>query len=106
MNIMTDMTLDDMKANARRATAFLKSISHEQRLLILCQLARQEMSVGDLAAALDLRQPTVSQHLARLRAEGIITARRDGTTVHYALHQTEVVPIIDALYSVFCAEDK
>jgi DNA-binding transcriptional ArsR family regulator len=105
MNVTDDMTIDDMKANARRATAFLKSIGHEQRLLVLCQLARQELSVGGLAAALDLRQPAVSQHLARLRAEGIITARRDGTTVYYSVQQTEVLPIIDALYSVFCAND-
>jgi len=105
MNIMTDMTIDDMKANARRATAFLKSISHEQRLLILCQLAQSEMSVGELASALDIRQPTVSQHLARLRSEGIISDRREGTTVYYSVQRTEVLPIIDALYRVFCADD-
>ena len=102
---MTDMTIDDMKANARRATDFLKTISHEQRLLILCQLTQQELSVGELATALDIRQPTVSQHLARLRAEGLISARRDGTTIYYALQQHDVVPIINALYSVFCAEE-
>jgi DNA-binding transcriptional ArsR family regulator len=105
MNVITDISLNDMKANARRATAFLKTISHEQRLLILCQLASGERSVGELATMLDLRQPTVSQHLARLRADGVITARRDGTTIYYALLQREVLPIIDALYSVFCTEE-
>ena len=105
MNVMTDITLDDMKANARRATDFLKTISNEQRLLVLCQLSKAELSVGELATALDLRQPTVSQHLARLRAEGLIEARRDGTTVFYSLQNKDVLPIIEALYGVFCATD-
>ena len=102
MNIETELSLDEMKANARQATAFLKSIGHEQRLLILCQLSTGERSVGDLAATLGLRQPTVSQHLARMKAEGLLTDRREGTSVYYSVQQTEILPIIEALYGVFC----
>ena len=95
-----------MKANAADATAFLKSISNPQRLLILCQLSMGERSVGDLATSLEMRQPTVSQHLARMKAEGLLTDRREGTSVIYSVQQMEILPIIDALYDVFCATDE
>ena len=105
MNILTPIPLDVMQANARRATDFLKSISHEQRLLILCKLSGGEHSVNELVDILHLRQPTVSQHLSRLRDDGIVATRREGTTVYYRLARTDVLPIIEALYTVFCAED-
>lgn len=103
MNVNASLSLADMKANAARATDFLKSLAHEHRLLILCQLSQGEKSVGKLADLLDVRQPTLSQHLARLRAEGLVTTRRDGTTVYYALESKDVLPVIETLYSVFCA---
>ena len=71
-----------MAGNATRATDFLKSISHEQRLMILCHLATGEKSVGELEDRLGARQAAVSQQLARLREEGLVTARRDGKTIH------------------------
>lgn len=93
----------DMRANAADAAAFLKSLAQEHRLMILCLLCDSERSVGELATLLDVRQPTLSQHLARLRAEGLVKTRRDGTTVFYALADNNVRPIVKHLYATFCA---
>lgn len=99
---MSLKNLDAMRANAGKASAFLKSIAQEHRLMILCQLADGEKSVGDLVAMMDLRQPTLSQHLARLRAEGLVKTRRDGNVIYYALEDDQVLPVIEVLYDMFC----
>lgn len=102
MNVQAELTLDDMKQNAGRASDFLRAIAHPQRLLILCQLSQTEKSVGELADLLDMRQSTLSQHLARLKADSLVSSRRDGTSVFYSLARTDVLPVIEALYGVFC----
>ena len=95
-------TLERMANNAKRASAFLKALSHESRLMILCILAEGEQSVSDLEELLDLRQPTVSQQLARLRADGLVGTRRDGKTIYYNLASEEARVVIGAVYDVFC----
>lgn len=92
-------------ANAREATDFLKAVSHESRLLILCFLADGEKSVTELEEILDLRQPTVSQQLARLRMDRLVTTRRDGKTIYYSLASDDTRLIIDAIYEVFCCTE-
>ena len=87
---------------AREASEFLKALAHENRLLILCNLAAGEKSVSELEAILSLRQPTVSQQLARLRAEGLVSARRDGKTIYYSLASEEARVVIGAIYQAFC----
>ena len=94
--------IDRMAARASRAADFLKSISHEQRLLILCHLAGGERSVGELEELLGARQAAVSQQLARLRFEGLVTARRDGKAVHYSLADERARRLIGLLYEMFC----
>jgi len=94
--------LDSMVENAKRATIFLKALSHESRLMILCILAESEKSVSQLEKILDLRQPTVSQQLARLRADGLVSTRRDGKTVYYKLASEDARIVIGAIYEVFC----
>ncbi len=94
--------LDRMVDNAKRASDFLKALAHESRLLILCILAEGETSVSELEQQLGLRQPTVSQQLARLRAEGLVSTRRDGKTVYYNLASEEARTVISAIYDVFC----
>lgn len=89
-------------ANAREASEFLKALAQESRLLILCVLAEGEKSVGELEAFLSQRQSTVSQQLARLRLEGLVTARRDGKTIRYSLANDDVRAILDAVYRIFC----
>ena len=94
--------LDRMKGNAKRASDFLKALAHENRLMILCILAEGEKSVSELEEFLALRQPTVSQQLARLRADGLVSTRRDGKTIYYNLASEEARTVIGAVYDVFC----
>jgi DNA-binding transcriptional ArsR family regulator len=94
--------LERIGEKAKRATEFLKALAHESRLLILCILAESERSVSELEDLLDLRQPTVSQQLARLRADGLVTTRRDGKTIYYSLASEEARVVIGAIYDVFC----
>jgi ArsR family transcriptional regulator, virulence genes transcriptional regulator len=91
-----------MKNNAQRASDFLKALAHESRLLMLCILAEGEKSVGELEQELSLRQPTVSQQLARLRDDGLVSTRREGKTIYYSLASTEARVVIGAIYDVFC----
>lgn len=94
--------LERMLGNAKRASEFLKALAHESRLLILCILAEGEKSVSELEEILSLRQPTVSQQLARLRMDGLVSTRRDGKAVYYSLASEEARVVIGAVYDVFC----
>ncbi len=94
--------LAEMAANARAASRFLKALSHHNRLLLLCLLSEGEQTVSELEAALGLRQPAVSQQLARLRAEGLIAGRRDGKSIHYRLASEEARQVMLLLYELFC----
>lgn len=85
------------------ATAFLKALANEHRLLILCHLAEGEKSVTELESLLGIRQPTLSQQLARLRSEKLVKTRREAKLVYYALDSVETRIVIDLLYELFCA---
>lgn len=101
-----ELIIEKMAASSVDASDFLRSLSHPNRLLILCQLSQGEMSVGEMAATLRVRQPTLSQHLARLRAEGLVSTRREANVIYYALARPDVLPVIDALYTVFCKDGR
>jgi len=92
----------DMAQDAHRASEFLKALSNPSRLLILCQLAEGEKSVSELEDLLGLRQPTLSQQLARLRADRLVETRRDGKLIYYRLSSNEARRIIELLYELFC----
>jgi len=94
--------LDELVSNATDASNFLKAISHEGRLMILCHLASGEKSVTELEDLLSARQAAVSQQLARLRLEGLVTPRRDGKTIYYRLTDDRPRQIIDLVYDLFC----
>ena len=98
--------LGRMAGNAKRASSFLKALAHESRLMILCILAESEKSVSELEDLLSLRQPTVSQQLARLRADGLVSTRRDGKIIYYKLASEEARTIIGAIYDVFCKKQR
>ena len=85
-----------MAAKAREAAGFLKALAHESRLMILCLLCEGEKSVTELEHMLALRQPTVSQQLARLRTDGLVSTRRNGKTIYYRLASEETRVIIEA----------
>jgi len=97
--------LDRMSASAAQAADFLKSLGHEQRLMILCHLASGEKSVGELEDVLGARQAAVSQQLARLRHEGLVTTRREGKTIYYGLGDERSKRMIGLLYELFCKID-
>lgn len=94
--------IDGMLENAITASNFLKAISHEGRLMILCHLASGEKSVTDLERLLSSRQAAVSQQLARLRLERLVEARREGKIIYYALADKRATRILDVVYDIFC----
>lgn len=97
-----EMDLDTLLANARDASEFLKALSHEARLVILCMLTEGEKSVTEIEQLLNLRQPAVSQQLARLRADNLVETRRDGKNIYYSLARSDVREVIEALHKAFC----
>lgn len=98
--------LEAMMSNARDASDFLKAMSHENRLLLLCLLCEKERSVGELETILALRQPTVSQQLARLRYDDLVTTRREGKTIYYSIANENVRRFVGVLYDMFCTSRK
>jgi ArsR family transcriptional regulator len=101
-----DLMDEQMIESAREATGFLKALANENRLMILCYLAEGEKSVSELEQLLSIRQPTLSQQLARLRAEGLVSTRREAKMIYYSLGSSEVGLIIQLLYKMFCEKDQ
>ena len=95
--------LDRLMRKARQASNFLKALSHENRLLLLCLLAERERSVTELENILSLRQSAVSQQLARLRFDGMVDTRRDGKSIYYSLANDDVRRVISVVYDIFCS---
>jgi ArsR family transcriptional regulator, virulence genes transcriptional regulator len=95
-----------MESAADQASDLLKALSNRHRLLIICQLIDGERSVGDLAAFLGLRDSTVSQHLALLRKDGLVSARRDAQTIYYSIASAPAREVLKTLYQVYCAAPK
>lgn len=94
-----------MVTQAQVAADFLKALSHEGRLMILCHLVSGEKSVTELERLLDSRQAAVSQQLARLRLEGLVNARRDGKAIFYSIQDDKVRRTIALMYDMFCKDD-
>lgn len=101
-----EVAADDMIEQAQAAAAFLKALAHEGRLMILCHLSAGEKSVTELEQLLQSRQAAVSQQLARLRLEGLVSCRRDGKTIYYALHDPKAARLVGVVYDMFCAQAK
>lgn len=91
-----------MSVAAENAAELLKSLANRHRLLIVCQLIDRERSVGEMADFLGIRDSTVSQHLALLRKDGIVAARREGQTIWYSIASAPAREVLAALYRVFC----
>jgi DNA-binding transcriptional ArsR family regulator len=94
--------LKRMVANAEEASDFLKSLAHGNRLMLLCLLAEKERSVTELEQFLQLRQPAVSQQLARLRLDGLVTTRREGKAIYYSIADERTKGFIRLIYETFC----
>ncbi|MEC9198857.1 MAG: metalloregulator ArsR/SmtB family transcription factor [Pseudomonadota bacterium] len=103
-NDLSEFEMDRMVERATNASNFLKAISHEGRLMILCHLVSGEKSVTELEELLAARQAAVSQQLSRLRLEGLVVPRRDGKTIYYSLADDRPKRILERVYEVFCEE--
>ena len=92
--------LQTIQAHARRASALLKSMSNQHRLIILCQLVPGEKSVSELERIVGLSQSALSQHLARLRRDHMVKTRRVAQTIFYSLNGEEASAVIETLYGL------
>ena len=99
------VTLDAMRTEAERASNLMKILGHSGRLMVLCHLAEHEMSVGEIAESLEMSQSALSQHLARMRAEGLVETRRESQTVYYRLADGDARQVIESLYRIYCPSD-
>ncbi|MDG3578862.1 metalloregulator ArsR/SmtB family transcription factor [Rhizobium sp. YJ-22] len=104
MSFPTDMT--GMADKADTVSAFLKGLANGHRLMILCHLSQGECSVGALIEATGLAQTSMSQHLAKLKSEGLVNCRRDHRTLHYFIDHPAVLEIMTVLYRHFCGKDQ
>jgi ArsR family transcriptional regulator len=94
--------LDALIARANEAATFLKAFGHDGRLMILCHLLDGPKSVTELENLLSARQAVVSQQLARLRLEGLVSARREGQAIYYSILDPRVRDMVGLLASMFC----
>ncbi len=99
------LDLEPMMANAAEATAFLKAMAHDGRLMILCLLVQRDRTVSELEGVLGARQAAVSQQLARLRLEGLVESRREGKNLYYRLTDGRVRTMVQTLHDLFCPSD-
>lgn len=101
-----EINIEDMQANAQSAAKWLSGLSNPHRLLILCHLIDSEKSVSNLISRTGIAQTSMSQHLGKLKEEGIITFRRDHRTLYYFIQDPVTIDIMKLLYDHFCAEEK
>jgi ArsR family transcriptional regulator, virulence genes transcriptional regulator len=102
---MFDTTRFDLslfEESAGRAAALLRLLSNEKRLMILCQLADGELSVGEIQSRVALSQSALSQHLALLRDEGVVATRRESQTIYYRVADHAAMRIIETLAELYC----
>lgn len=93
-----------MAERAAEVVALLKTLVHPARLLIVCTLVEGERSVGELEAAIDIHQPTLSQQLTVLRGAGIVQTRRASRQIFYRLTEARATQLINALYAIYCGD--
>jgi len=96
------LTMEDMLRQSSQAAVFLKALSNENRLMILCHLLDQELSVTALNEKLPLSQSALSQHLAVLRKDGLVSTRRESQTIYYSIGDVIVKELIQTLHRLFC----
>ena len=100
--MIMDMQIDDLRENAQKASELLKAMSNEKRLMILCYLANGEKAVGEMEKLVGLSQSALSQHLARLRRDGLVKTRRASQTIYYSLAGGEAQAIMETLHGIYC----
>lgn len=96
------MNIEALELRASDAAGLMKALGNRRRLMILCELHKGERSVGALGRAVGLSQSALSQHLARLRHDGLVRTRREGQTIHYALASPKAREVMAVLYRLYC----
>ncbi|CDS53368.1 Transcriptional regulator, ArsR family [Polaromonas sp. CG9_12] len=96
---------DTLRQGAAQAVAALKLLANEDRLLLLCQLSQGELCVSELEAQLGIRQPTLSQQLGVLRAEGVVNTRRQGKNIYYSVADPAMLEIVAVLHRLYCPKE-
>jgi ArsR family transcriptional regulator len=102
---LTNFDITKFEASATAAAKLLRALGNERRLMILCQLADGERSVGELQPRVGLSQSALSQHLAVLRQEGVVATRRDGQNIWYRIDDPAAVKVVATLAEIFCPPD-
>ena len=102
MNAFAEDDLRLMRKNASAAAALLRAISHEARLLVLCELVNGERSAGELVEGSGLSQSALSQHLAKLREEGLVATRREAQVIHYRIADQRAQRLLRVLHDIYC----
>ncbi len=100
------MDVNEVEQNIGIAVRLLKALSNERRLMIMCTLYKGEKSVGELEQIIGLSQSALSQHLARLRRDGLVNTRRDAQTIYYSMNDRDTEAILRTLYELYCPETK
>ncbi len=100
-----EMSIAELKVHAGQATRLLKALANESRLMILCNLAGGELTVGQLNSHVDLSQSALSQHLALLRRDGLVQTRRQAQTIFYSLVEGPAQQVIGVLHDIYCPLD-
>lgn len=106
LNNLAPDEMDSMMEQVRDAAGFLKALAHEGRLMMLCHLVSGEKTVTEFEKLLSMRQPAVSQQLMRLRSDGLVTARREGKAIYYAIADPRVAQVVASLHEMFCPDQE
>jgi len=93
-----------MRDNADKACRMMKTLANRDRLMLLCQLSQGEKRVGELEEVTNIQQPTLSQQLAVLREEGVVSTRRDGKHIYYTISSPIAMSVMELLYESYCSK--
>ena len=93
-----------MAKAAQKASELMKTLGHKDRLMVLCHLISGEKSVGELANLLDIPQSPLSQHLARMRKESLVTTRREAQTIYYAIASKAAAHMVSLMHELYCSD--
>ena len=105
---MTERTQIDPRKMARaaqKASELMKTLGHKDRLMVLCHLISGEKSVGELAGLLDIPQSPLSQHLARMRKESLVSTRREAQTIYYTIASGDAARFVTLMHEIYCSTD-
>ncbi len=98
----SQLDVNAMRDAASLATALMRVLAHEDRLLLLCQISQRELCVGELEERLDIHQPSLSQQLGVLRKQKLVATRREGKHIYYRIADGKALALLEVLYEQFC----